>query len=214
MQKVEKNYIPAAGHHWALPFYDPILKLLGADRARRALIDQAELWPNDRVLDIGCGTGTLAVQIKTLHPYVDVVGLDPDPKALNRARQKAERAGVPIQFNQGFADQLPYYDGTFNRVFSSFMFHHLATEIKKRALNEVRRVLAPDGSLHLLDFGGPESARKGFVARRLHSSELMRDNFGNGVLRLMAAAGFTDPLEVSHRSMFLLPIAYYRASAA
>ena len=77
-----RTYLPATGNHWALPLYDPLVKLLGADRARAVLLEQAVLRPGHRVLDIGCGTGTLAVSIKRQHPNVDVVGLDPDPTAL------------------------------------------------------------------------------------------------------------------------------------
>lgn len=80
-----RTYFPAAGHDWSLPFYDPIVKLLGGDKALRVLIDQAALQPGHRVLDIGCGTGTLAVFIKREHPDVVTIGIDPDPKALARA---------------------------------------------------------------------------------------------------------------------------------
>src|SRR5215469_6148214 len=93
MQEVRRAYLPAAGHDWALPFYDPFVKLLGADAARRTLLQQADLRPGNRVLDIGCGTGTFVELIKRVHPEVSVVGLDPDPKALARAKKKAARAG-------------------------------------------------------------------------------------------------------------------------
>src|SRR6266567_5999576 len=89
-----KTYIPAAGSDWFLPLYDPMTKLLGLEKARRVLLDQAALRPLDRVLEIGCGTGSFSLLIKRYHPDVEVVGLDPDPKALERARRKAERAGV------------------------------------------------------------------------------------------------------------------------
>ena len=62
-----KTYLPAAGHDWQLPFYDPFVKLLGGDTARRVLLDQATVRPG-HVLDIGCGTGTLAMLIKRRHP--------------------------------------------------------------------------------------------------------------------------------------------------
>jgi ubiquinone/menaquinone biosynthesis C-methylase UbiE len=89
-----KAYLPAAGHDWLLPLYDAFVKLLGGEAASKTLVDQATIQPGFRVLDIGCGTGTLALLIKRLHPTMDVVGLDPDPRALARAKQKARRAGI------------------------------------------------------------------------------------------------------------------------
>jgi ubiquinone/menaquinone biosynthesis C-methylase UbiE len=212
MEKTRKTYIPAAGHDWALPLYDTIVKLLGFDQARRSLIDQAAIRPGHRILDIGCGTGTLVTLIKRLYPDVDVIGLDPDPKALARARRKAEAAAVSIQFDQGFSDELPYPDASFDRVFSSFMLHHLQSGEKENALSEVRRVLKPGGSLHLLDFGGPGSGKEGFLARLLHSSHDLRDNFDGRIVTLMSQAGLADPKEVSHRVTLFGSIAYYQAS--
>ena len=133
MSESTRPYLPAAGYDWTLPLYDPIVKLLGGDSARRMLLDQAELRPGYRVLDIGCGTGTLAILTKSLYPDVAIVGIDPDPKALARARRKASRAAVSIQFDQGFGDELPYPEASFDRVFSSFMFHHLPSA-EKRAI--------------------------------------------------------------------------------
>ena len=204
-------YIPAAGHDWFLPFYDPIVKLLGGDSARRALVDQASIRSGHHVLDIGCGTGSLVILIKRLHPDVYVVGLDPDPKALARGRRKAERAAVSIQFDQGFSDDLPYPEASFDRVISSFMFHHLEPDEKEKTLSEVRRVLKPGGSLHLLDFGGPESSSHGFLPRLLHFSHRLRGNFEGRIPTLMSLAGFAASKEVSHRATFLGHIAYYQA---
>src|SRR5688572_3323558 len=129
-----KTFVPAAGRDWLLPLYDPLTRLLGAERARRGLVEQAALRPGQRVLDVGCGTGSLTLLIKRLYPQVDVVGLDPDAKALDRARRKAARAGLPIAFDQGFADRLPYEDQAFDRVFSSLMFHHLELPDKLQML--------------------------------------------------------------------------------
>jgi ubiquinone/menaquinone biosynthesis C-methylase UbiE len=213
MEEYRRTYIPAAGHEWALPLYDPIVKLLGGDRARKALLDQAAIQTGYRVLDIGCGTGDLVTLIKGLHPDVDVVGLDPDPKALIRARRKAERAAVLIQLDQGFSDELPYPDASFDRVFSSFMLHHLQAGEKERTLREVRRVLKPGGSLHLLDFGGPESGHNGFLARLFHSSHTLKHNSDSRIIALMSQAGLANPMVVGRRTMLFGKIAYYQASA-
>jgi len=213
MEESRRTYIPAAGHDWALPLYDPIVKLFGGDGARMALLDKATIQTGHRVLDIGCGTGAMVTQIKRIHPDVDVVGLDPDPKALARARRKAERAAVTIQFDQGFSDELPYPDAYFDRVFSSFMLHHLQAEEKEETLREVRRVLKPGGSLHLLDFGGPESRQNGFLARLFHSSHSLKDNTDSRIIGLMSQAGLANPKVVGRRALLFGNIAYYRASA-
>jgi ubiquinone/menaquinone biosynthesis C-methylase UbiE len=212
MSEVQRSYLPAAGHDWFLPFYDPFVKLLGGDRARRVLVDQAALRPGHRVLDVGCGTGALVMEIKRLYPEVDVVGLDPDPKALARARRKAKRAAVSIRFDQGFADELPYPDASFDRVFSSFMFHHLEPDEREKTLQEIRRTLRPGGFLHLLDFGGPKAGSDGFLARWLHSSHRLRDNDEGRILTLMEQGGFRDAREVGRGAMFFAQITYYKAS--
>jgi ubiquinone/menaquinone biosynthesis C-methylase UbiE len=207
-----RSYIPAAGHDWFLSLYDPLVKLLGGDPARRALLDQADILPGHRILDIGCGTGSLVILIKRFHPDVDIVGVDPDPKALARARRKAERATVSIQFDQGFSDELPYPEASFDRVFSSFMFHHLREDEKEKTLYEVGRVLKPGGFLHLLDFGGPDSSADGFLAHLLHSRHRLRDNSVDRVLTFLSQAGFADPKQVGHGVMLFGHIAYYQAS--
>ena len=144
IDEAERSYIPAFGKRWLLPLYDPFLWLLGADKAKRPLIEQAEIKAGFRVLDIGCGTGSMAIMIKRMHPAAEVVGIDPDPSALSVAERKAKRAGLSIEFDRGFADHMPYADASFDRVFSSFMFHHLAADEKSATLGEIRRVLKPE----------------------------------------------------------------------
>ncbi len=212
MTTTQRTYLPAAGRDWALPFYDPLVRLLGAERIQKAFLHQASLQPGHRVLDIGCGTGNLVVLIKRLHPDVDVIGLDPDPKALARAKRKTERAGVTARLDQGFSDSLPYPDLSFDRVFSTFMFHHLPRSQREPTLREVRRVLKPGGSFQLLDFAGPHSA-SGLLARVLHSSPRLKDNTDDRILTLMRQAGFADPKNLGLQTMLFWQVASYQASA-
>jgi ubiquinone/menaquinone biosynthesis C-methylase UbiE len=204
-------YLPAAGHHWSLPLYDPLVKLLGGNAARALLLEQAAVRPGHRVLDIGCGTGSLLMLIKSKHPNVEAVGLDPDPRALERARRKARRAAFSIQLDQGFSDELPYPEGAFDRVFSSFMLHHLEPAEKETTLREVRRVLRPGARFHLLDFATPDSDSAGPLARRLHSSHRLKDNSDEQILSLMRRAGLSDAQRVAGRSLLIGHIAYYEA---
>ncbi len=207
-----RSYLPAAGHDWLLPLYDPVLKLLGEERVKGELIDQAGIWAGHRVLDIGCGTGTLAILVKRLHPEAEVVGLDPDPKALARARRKAEAAGVAIRFDEGFANELPYPDASFDRVFSSLMFHHLEREAKLATLRELRRVIAPGGSLHLLDFGPPRNRLARVLAHVFHGGDELRDNVEGKIPVFMTDAGFEGADEVGHRTTIFGGLSYWRAS--
>jgi ubiquinone/menaquinone biosynthesis C-methylase UbiE len=213
MTQTHKHFIPAAGKHWALPFYDLMAKLLGADRARKALAGQAADGPAGRWLDIGCGTGSLLVLLKQSRRDAEVVGMDPDPGALALARRKAERAGLAIQLDQGFADALPYPDASFDRVFSSLMYHHLSKADKPRMLHEVRRVLKPGGLFHMMDLGGPASVKRGFLARHVHSGKHLKDNDEERVLAAMRDAGLTDARVAERVSVRVGDLACYRASA-
>jgi ubiquinone/menaquinone biosynthesis C-methylase UbiE len=209
----QRTYLPAAGRDSLLPLYDLMAKLMGADQARRGLLDQAQIQSGHRVLEIGCGTGSLIIQLKSLYPETEVIGLDPDPKALARARRKAVRAAVSIQLDQGFGDELPYPDASFDRVLSSLMFHHVPADEKGKTVGEVRRVLKPGGEFHMLDFEGQDNGAHSILSRLVHSSERLKDNSENRVLSFMTEAGFADPKKVGRRAMFFGNMAYYRAIA-
>lgn len=214
MARAHRSYIPAAGRNAFLPLYDAVATLLGADQARGALLDQAVLRPQDRVLDIGCGTGTFAKLLKQRHPDVDVVGLDPDPNALARARRKAERAGVSVRFDQGFSEELDYPAASFDLVFSSFMFHHLERDAKEKTLDETRRVLRPGGSLYLLDFEVRESGSSRGFSLLPHRHYRFEDNSESAILALMTRAGFSNAKKVGERPVLFGfgRAAYYRAT--
>jgi len=213
IDEAERSYIPALGKRWLLPLYDPFLWILGADKAKQPLIEQAEVKAGFRVLDIGCGTGSMAINIKRTHPETEVVGIDPDPDALALSRRKAKRARLSIEFDRGFADHMPYADSSFDRVFSSFMFHHLAADEKTATLGEIRRVLTPGGSLHLLDFVHEHDPHSGEPAhgRLIHRSGAVADRIESRMTSLMDEAGFADAKELKRGRNFFGPIAYFRA---
>jgi ubiquinone/menaquinone biosynthesis C-methylase UbiE len=212
MAETQRSYVPAAGRDWRLPFYDPIVALMGAGHTRHLLIEHAGLQADQRVLEIGCGTGTLLTLIARQFPGIAVVGLDPDPKALARARTKAQRSGVPVQLDQGFADSMPYLAGSFDRVLSSFMFHHIPTPDKVPTLREVRRVLKPGGRFTMLDFDG--GVKEGWLARHLHAAHGLEQNEESRVLDVMRQAGLVDARRTKRDAVLFghLGVNYYEAT--
>jgi ubiquinone/menaquinone biosynthesis C-methylase UbiE len=204
----ERTYVPAAGRDLFLRFYDPLTRLFGGRKIALALLEQASLQPHFKVLDVGCGTGTVAVLIKQLHPAIEITGLDPDPKALAIAAGKAARAGVAVRFDRGFADLLPYEDASFDRVFSSLMFHHVRGDDRPKVLAEIRRVLKPGGSLEFVDIAGHGH---GFLVRLLHGQPAAPPPGEDRMLRRLREAGFADAHKVADRDTGFGPIAFYQA---
>jgi len=225
----DRTFLPAAGHDLFLPLYDPLVTLLGGNRSRQELIEQANIASGQRILDIGCGTGSFAVLLKRQCADVEVIGLDPDPKALRRAKTKSERTGVSVRFDQGFADELRYESKSFDRVFSSLMFHHLDEQTQQKTLREVLRVLKPGGSFHLLDFARSDSSHTSashasssphshslhsHLMQLFHPRDRMQDTSDARILGLMRPAGFANAQKVKDGRMLfgLLRTAYYRAT--
>jgi ubiquinone/menaquinone biosynthesis C-methylase UbiE len=206
-----RRYLPGMGRDWLLPLYDPFTRLIGIESAHRKLAEQAALESAERVLEIGCGTANLALLVKRMRPQLDVVGLDPDPKALARAARKARRAALPLELDRGFADELPYPDCSFDRVLSSLMFHHLEADLRAASLRQVLRVLRPAGSLHLMDFGG-ESHHLHGLARLARRSRTLKDNWDDRIPTLMREAGFVDAAETGHLTKHVGRLTYYRAT--
>lgn len=197
-EKQDKNhpgYLPALRYHWLTAFYDPLLRwTLRESTFKRHLVKQAGIDAGHRVLDLGCGTGTLTLLIKSHYPKSEVFGLDADPKVLKVAGAKAA-ARLKVRFDHGMAFELPYPDASFDRVISSLLFHHLTRENKERTLAEVFRVLGPGGELHVADYGKAQNKlmRTAFLlVQMLDGFETTRDNVKGLLPELFGAAGFED----------------------
>jgi len=185
-QSPEREYIPGMGKPYLLPLYDVAHRVFGLHAIHQRMITLAGLLAGHRVLDVGCGTGNLLRSTGKRHGDVELVGLDPDPKALARARRKTRRAGVAVRLDRGFAQELPYADDSFDRVFSSLMLHHLDSAAKDELLAEVLRVLRPGGLLILADAVFDKHGHE----HRIRRPDLVHDNIGDGVAQRIAAAGF------------------------
>jgi ubiquinone/menaquinone biosynthesis C-methylase UbiE len=197
------KYIPALSFNWLTSSFDLVMRVTMRELAfKTRMIKEAGIQDGQRVLDIGCGTATLTILIKKMHPGAEVIGLDGDPKVLEIAGAKIARAGMDIKLERGMAFELTYPDGSFDRVLSSLMFHHLSHENKKRTLAEVFRILKPGGEIHIADFGKPGSFLMYLVSLVMGRLEQNRDNVAGLLPEMAREAGF-NPVEEHSRFMTL-----------
>jgi ubiquinone/menaquinone biosynthesis C-methylase UbiE len=211
------DFVPALGHDWLTPFYDVVAWLLGDRAMKQRLIAQAGIAPGHDVLDLGCGTGTLALMIKDAHPAANVSGVDIDPRILAIARGKVAAAGVDVRLVEGSATAPPLPPASFDRVLSSLVLHHLTTPQKRQALAAARQLLRPGGELHVADWGKPQNALMQLAALSFRLSdghETTGANVRGELPGLIADAGFTDVREVGHRMTPFGTLTYLRARVA
>jgi ubiquinone/menaquinone biosynthesis C-methylase UbiE len=210
------RFIPALQFRGLTPIYDFVIRLtMREDLLRQLHIEYMQLAPGQSVLDIGCGTGTLAIRIKEAEPGVKIVGLDPDPQILRIAMAKAHRASAEVGFKRGSAESMPFEDATFDVVVSSLAFHHLPRGVKRTALKETIRVLKPGGRLLIADFGPPRT-RIGLLTtlsiRLLDGGSTTRDNFLGRLPAMAEAVGFSDVAEAGRMRTVFGPVCFYAAT--
>ena len=171
--------------------YDLGHGLLGrrGKRLRAVVVDDLELRLGDRVLDVGCGPGRLAIAFaERVGPTGSVDGVDAAVEMINRASSQARKRGVVATFQVALAQQLPFPDATFDAVACTLALHHVAEDDQQTAVGEMYRVLKPHGRLLIAEF------HKG-QGRRLTGPRWLRRSgvdMLEKALGLVHASGFVD----------------------
>lgn len=206
---------PALAYHALTPFYDRVVASTTRERTfKRALLEQAALQAGHHVLDVGCGTGTLAIAACLRAPGIEVSALDADPAILAIATGKARHAGVAVSFDLGRSTALPYAAESFDRVLSSLFFHHLRADDKVATAKEMHRVLRAGGELHVADWGragGPVSRAAFLAIQLLDGFETTRDNVAGHLPFLFESAGFRAVEETRRITTVFGVVSLYRA---
>ena len=210
------RYLPALRFRALTRFFDPLISRgLPEQRFKQRLLEQAAPEPGQRVLDLGCGTGTLAMMVKAAQPEAEVIGLDADPDILALARGKPEAAAAEVRFDEGLATELPYEDRSFDRVLSSLFFHHLTGAEKRGTAVEIARVLRPGGELHVGDWGRPSDPLMWalFVGtfRLFHGLERTRDNAAGALPEIFEQGGLEGAAETDRIRTAFGTLALYSA---
>lgn len=211
----DTTFTPAAGRPEWTPFYDFAIALLTRERRwRSALLRQTAPSPSDRILDVGCGTGTFATMLKRAEPKALVVGLDPDEAVLAKARAKAAKEKADVTFRLGFARDAAAEGATFTKVVSSLVFHQVPLDEKRDGLAAIWSALLPGGTLHIADYG----LQRTRLMRTAFRSIQKLDGFDNtepnarGVLpTLMREVGFEAVEETGVIATITGSISLYRA---
>ena len=210
------RYVPALRHDWLTPFYDVIVRFTTRERRfKHALIEQASLERDLRVLDLATGSGTLALWMKRSQPSLDLSAVDGDPSILAIARRKAAKANAEIHWLQALSTELPFPALHFDRVVSSLFFHHLTWDAKLRTAREVFRVTKAGGELHVADWGRPQGPlmRGLFVGiQLLDGFDNTRDNVAGRLVPLFEQAGFVEVAATRAFNTMFGTLALYRAT--
>ena len=173
----EETFTPALGRAGPTSAYDRAIRFWTREgRWRPLFVKQIDPRPGERILDVGCGTGTLAVLLKQRTSSCEIVGLDPDPQILDLAREKARSAGVAIDFRQGFARDANTLGGTgYDKVVSSLVFHQTPMAEKRVGLKSMTAAAKATGELHVADY----AEQRTWLMRRLFRIVQNIDGFEN-----------------------------------
>ncbi len=197
------EYIPALRFNWLTPLYDLIIGTTTREATfKKSLIEQAAIQPKHNVLDLACGTGTLAIWAKQHQPLANITGVDGDLAVLSLSRKKAKKNNVHLQFDHAMSYSLPYADATFDRAISSLFFHHLVWKNKQRTVRELFRILKPGAELHIADWGSPTNTlmRGLFLSvQLLDGFKPTQDNIAGKLVTLFGDNGFS---QVTQRRTF------------
>lgn len=165
-------------------FFGPLIRC-GDDE----ILARAGVGTGLRVLDVGTGPGYLALAAARLvAPGGAAAGIDASPEMIARARLRAARLGVAVDYRVAAAEALPYGDASFDVVVSRLVFHHLPGEVKRRALGEMARVLRPGGRLVVADLASVSAQGAHHLAAHLRGTA---PDMGADLARLVHDAGFS-----------------------
>jgi len=212
-----KEFIPALGYNWLTAYYDLAIKLTMPEKKfRNKLMAEVKPQPHEEILEFGFGTGQNLLLGHRASPESNFTGLDIDPKVKNIAKHRLQsnKIDIPLMLYDGGA--FPFANKTYDKVFSSLVFHQLDTNTKLHCLNEIKRVLKPGGKLIIGDWGKPKSKSQRYlfyIVQLLDGFETTRSNVEGKIPEFMKKCGLLNVSEIGHINTKIGTYCYYTGNA-
>lgn len=216
MTEKKQKFIPALGYNWLTNFYDLTIKMTMPEKKfRKKLIDELAPEDHENILEFGFGTGQNIILAHQRNPSTALAGVDIDPKVKAIAVKKINKLGFDVSLDLYDGDRFPYSNNSFDKVFSSLVFHQLDQTTKLLCLKEIHRVLKPAGQLIIGDWGKPKNKTMRvafYFVQVLDGFKTTNDNVKGLLPTFMEQVGFIGVAEIGFINTKIGTYCYYRAT--
>lgn len=209
------KFIPALGYDFLSDYYDLAIKVTMPEKKfRNRLIDFVDPKENEKILEFGFGTAQNIIILKQRFPNCNVLGVDIDPKIKSIAEYKLNKAGIQVPLFLYDGNKLPFEDNSFDKVYSSLVFHQLDMIAKLKCLLEINRILKPNGELVIGDWGKAKTKWMRFsfyIVQLLDGFKTTNDNVNGLMIKYITDAGFKNVKEIDYINTSIGTYSYYKA---
>ena len=209
------KFIPALGYDFLSDYYDLAIKITMPEKKfRNRLIDFVNPNENDKILEFGFGTAQNIIILKQRFPNCNIQGVDIDPKIKSIAVYKLNKYGIDAPLFLYDGNKLPFEDNSFDKVYSSLVFHQLDRITKLKCLLEINRILKLNGELIIGDWGKAKTKWMRFsfyLVQLLDGFKTTTDNVNGLMIKYITDAGFKNAREVDYINTSIGTYSYYKA---
>lgn len=210
------KFIPALGYDFLSDYYDLAIKITMPEKKfRNRLVDFVNPKEDEKILEFGFGTAQNIIILKQRFPDSDVQGVDIDPKIKSIAEYKLNKAGIHAPLFLYDGNKLPFEDKSFDKVYSSLVFHQLDSVTKLKCLLEINRILKPEGELIIGDWGKAKTKWMRFsfyLVQLLDGFKTTNDNVNGLMIKYITDARFKNVEEIDHINTSIGTYSYYLAN--